>query len=175
MVTAAPRNLLLDRIDYLVEETSWGTWRRFVYPNGNRFAEFKSHRTWAGLPLVHYTYGRCPETGKRITARGVIAVGRVARGFVAIGQAAIGLVAVGQLSVGLVFGLGQATVGFIALGQGAVGMLFAAGQFAAGYVAIGQLAVGTYALAQMAWGDHVVDMRTIDPAAKDFFLSLIGK
>ena len=44
-------------------------------------------------------------------------------------------------------------------------MLFGAGQFAK----------GTYALAQMAWGDHVVDMHTIDPAAKDFFLSLIGK
>src|SRR5262245_21420303 len=174
METAAPRNLLLEQIDYLVEETSWGRWRRFVYPNGNRFAEFTSHGTWSGLPLVHYTYGKCPETGKRIVARGVIAVGRIARGFIAIGQVAIGLVAIGQLSIGLAVGLGQATIGCIAFGQGALGMLFAVGQFGAAYVAIGQLAVGTYVLAQFGWGDHVVDIRTIDPIAKDFFLRLIG-
>src|SRR5262245_33776750 len=111
MDTAAPRNLLLEQIDYLVEETKWGRWRRFVYSNGNRFAEFTSHRAWAGLPLVHYTYGNCPETGKRIVARGVIAVGRIARGFIAVGQVAIGIVALGQLSMGLLLGIGQATIG----------------------------------------------------------------
>jgi hypothetical protein len=174
-MVSAPRNLLLEQIDYLVEETAWGRWRRFVYPDGNRFAEFTSHHSWAGLPLVHYTYGRCPETGKRIAAKGVIAVGRIARGIVAIGQVAIGLVAVGQFSIGLVFGFGQVAIGCVVLGQGALGMLFAAGQFAVAYIAIGQFAAGTYALAQMAWGDHVVDMRTVDPAAKDFFLGLIGK
>jgi hypothetical protein len=175
MDTAAPRNLLLEQIDYLVEETAWGRWRRFVYSDGNRFAEFTSHRTWAGLPLVHYTYGKCPETGKRVVARGVIAVGRIARGFIAVGQVAIGLVAFGQLSVGLALGIGQATIGCIAIGQGALGMLFAAGQIAAAYVAIGQIAAGTYVLAQIGWGDHVVDMRTVDPIAKDFFLKLIGR
>jgi hypothetical protein len=175
MDNAAPRNLLLEQIDYLVEETECGTWRRFVYPDGNRFAEFTSHRAWRGLPLVHYTYGKCPETGKRIVARGVIAVGRIARGFIAIGQLAIGIVAFGQLSIGLAFGIGQATIGCIAIGQGALGMLFAVGQFAAAYIAIGQFGIGTYVLAQVGWGDHVVDMRTVDPTAKDFFLGLIGK
>jgi hypothetical protein len=175
MDTAAPSNWLLEQIEYLVEETSWGRWQRFVYPDGNRFAEFTSHRTWAGLPLVHYTYGKCPETGKRITARGVIAVGRIARGIVAIGQLAIGLVAVGQVSIGVVFGFGQLAIGCLVLGQGALGMVFAAGQFAAGYIAIGQFAAGTYALGQLAWGNHVVDMRTVDPVAKDFFLRWIGR
>ncbi len=174
-MVSAPRNLLLEPIDYLVEETTWGRWRRFVYPNGNRFAEFTSHRSWGGLPLVHYTFGKCPETGKRIVARGVVAVGRIARGFIAIGQVAIGLVALGQFSIGLVFGFGQLTIGFVVVGQISLGMLFAVGQVAAAYVAIGQFAVGTYALGQMAWGDHVVDMRTVDPAAKDFFLGLIGR
>ena len=175
MVAAAPRNLLLEPINYLVEETAWGRWRRFVYPDGNRFAEFTSHRRWLGLPMVHYTFGKCPETGKRITARGVIAVGRIARGFIAIGQVAIGLLAIGQFSVGFVLGFGQFTIGWIALGQGALGLLFAAGQLAVGYIAIGQVAVGTYALGQMAWGDHVIDIRAVDPAAKDFFLGLIGR
>jgi hypothetical protein len=80
MDSAAPRNLLLEEIQFLVQETPNGVWRRFVYPNGQRFAEFKSHLAWGNMPLVHYTYGVCPETGKRITARGVIAVGRFARG-----------------------------------------------------------------------------------------------
>ena len=44
------------------------------------------------LPLVHYTYGKCPETGKRIVAHGVIAVGRLAWGIIAIGQASLGVV-----------------------------------------------------------------------------------
>lgn len=175
MNTSPPVNLLLTEIEYVFEETRFGTWRRFVYADGTRFAEFTSHRAWAGLPLVHYTYGRCPETGKRITARGVLAVGRIARGIVAFGQVAIGLVAVGQLAIGLLFGLGQATTGAFALGQLAVAMIFGAGQLTVGHVAIGQIAYGHYALAQLGWGDFVWDMRTVDPTAKDFFLSLIGK
>ena len=71
MSSAAPQNLLLTEIQYKFEETPHGVWRRFVYPDGSRFAEYRSHRTWGTLPLVHYTYGSCPETGKRITARGV--------------------------------------------------------------------------------------------------------
>jgi hypothetical protein len=35
--------------------------------------------------------------------------------------------------------------------------------------------VGTYVLAQLGWGTHVIDSRMVDPAAKDFFLKLIGK
>lgn len=175
MESAAPRNLLLEEIQYLVKETQHGVWRRFLYPNGQRFAEFKSHLAWGSLPLVHYTYGICPETGKRITARGVIAVGRFARGMIAIGQVSMGLVAIGQASIGLVLGVGQATFGAVALGQLALGMLFGAGQLATGQVAIGQFAVGTYVLAQLGWGTHVIDSRMVDPVAKDFFLKLIGK
>lgn len=174
-MSAAPRNLLFEQVEYQVEETSFGTWRRFLYENGSRFAEFKSHATWAGMPLVHYTYGKCPETGKRIVARGVIAVGRLAWGIVAIGHASIGLFAIGQLAIGVVFGLGQAATGVVCLGQLAVGLLLGIGQFATGYAAIGQLAFGQYVLAQLGWGEHVFDSRAIDPAAKEFFLNLIGR
>jgi hypothetical protein len=175
MDTDGPRNLLLEKIEYLVEDTPSGTWRRFVYPNGNRFAEYTSHRRWGNMPLVHFTYGVCPETGKRITARGVIAVGRFARGMIAIGQVATGLVAIGQVSIGLILGVGQGTAGAICLGQLALGMLAGVGQVSTGQVAIGQVAFGTYVLAQLGWGDHVVDSRMVDPVAKDFFLGLIGK
>jgi hypothetical protein len=175
MSTAAPQNLLLAEIQYVVEETPRGTWRRFVYTSGDRFAEYKSKRMWGSLPLVHYTYGRCPETGKRITARGVIAVGRFAHGIIAVGQVSLGLIAIGQLSLGVLFCFAQAAFGACCIGQAAFGMLLGVGQIATGQVAIGQLAFGAYVLAQLGWGTHVIDSRAVDPLAKDFFLKLIGE
>jgi hypothetical protein len=175
MSNAAPQNLLLTEIQYKTEETRRGVWRRFVYPDGGRFAEYKSHRKWGTLPLVHYTYGKCPETGKRITARGVIAVGRFAHGIIAIGQVSMGVIAVGQLSLGVLLCVSQAAFGGIAIGQAAIGLLFGLGQLATGQVVIGQLAFGSYVLAQLGWGTHVIDSRMVDPVAKDFFMRLIGK
>ncbi len=49
-----------------------------------------------GLPFLHYTRGRCPETGKRLLAVGFIAIGRKAFGVVAIGQASMGVIAIGE-------------------------------------------------------------------------------
>ena len=175
MSTVANLNVLRDDVDYIVQQTANGVWRRYLYPNGRRFAEFKTYLNVGGLPLVHYTYGICPQTGRRITAHGIIAVGRVASGVIAIGQLAIGLIAIGQLSIGLLLGIGQATFGAFCLGQLAVGLFFGAGQFAAGQIAIGQLAYGVNVLAQMGWGKHVIDIHGVDPAAKSFFLGLIGK
>ena len=94
------KNLLLQNVEYKIETTNFGVWRRFVYPNGAYFAEFKSHATFWGLPLFHYTRGKCPETGRRIIAKGVIAVGRLATGIVAIGHASFGLITIGQLAYG---------------------------------------------------------------------------
>ena len=81
------RNLLLEKVEYKIEKTTWGVWRRFVYPNGHYFAEFRSHQTLFGWPLLHYTRGKCPETGRRIVAKGIIAVGRLAVGGLGIGHA----------------------------------------------------------------------------------------
>lgn len=94
------KNLLLENVGYRIETTNFGVWRRFVYPTGAYFAEFKSDATFWGLPLFHYTRGKCPETGRRIIAKGVIAVGRLATGIVAIGHASFGLIAIGQLAYG---------------------------------------------------------------------------
>lgn len=165
-------NLLLEEVEYRIDETSFGTWRRFVYPTGAYFAEFKSHRTFGGMPLVHFTRGICPETGKRVVARGVLAVGRLAVGGLAIGQASLGAVAVGQLAVGLLLGLGQASTGLLALGQLAFGAFFAVGQVAVGLTSIGQIGVGRYVLAQIGLGDHVWSMRRADPEAVAYFKEL---
>jgi hypothetical protein len=170
-------------VAYLVEETPSGTWRRYRYPTGEEFAEYTSRRRLFGLPLYHRTCGRSPETGKPVTAcgvvavgqlaRGVLAIGQVARGVVAVGQVAIGIVAVGQLAVGLLLGIGQVATGVVAVGQCAVGALLGLGQGATGYVAVGQSACGWYALGMEAHGRYVWDMNGSAPEAEAFFRSLL--
>jgi hypothetical protein len=162
-------NLLFAEIDYKYDETDFGRWRRFLKPDGQLFEEFVSHRHFGDWPLLHYTRGRCPETGKTIVARGVIAIGRRAVGVIAVGQLAVGVFAVGQLAVGLLFGLGQVAMGMFALGQLAVAGIVGLGQLATGCVAVGQVAVGRYVLAMFGSGEYVWDMRGTSPIARQFF------
>jgi len=166
-------NQLFQKIEYQFVETPRGVWRRFLYPSGQLFEEFVSHRRVGDLPLLHYTYGKCPETGKRVVARGVVAIGRLAVGVVAIGHASVGLIAVGQLAVGLLFGLGQAATGLVAVGQLAIAAIFGLGQLATGFVAIGQFGLGRYVLAQLGVGEHVWDMRGASPVAQQFFRAML--
>ena len=166
------KNLLLEPVEYQMEHTGLGVWRRFMYPNGQRFSEFRSHADLLGLPLIHYTSGICPETGSRITAKGVLAVGRLAVGGLAIGHASAGVIAVGQAGLGLLFGLGQAAAGYYALGQLALGWEFAVGQLAMADNVIAQLGLGEWVLAQMGIGEHVWDTRAADPEAVTHFQGL---
>jgi hypothetical protein len=175
MRVKAMQNVLLERVEYQIETTRFGTWRRYLYPTGIYFAEFKSHSTFFGLPLVHYTHGICPETGKRIVAKGVIGIGRLATGILAVGQASFGVIAIGQLGLGLLLGLGQGSTGWMAVGQLAVGFYFGLGQMATGSIAIGQLALGKYVLAQMGFGEHVWSTKGSDPEAIEFFRSLLSR
>jgi len=168
-------NLLLERVEYQFETTHFGIWRRYLYPTGVYFAELKSHSTFLGLPLVHYTHGICPETGKRIVAKGVLGIGRLATGVLAIGQASFGVVAVGQLGLGLLLGLGQGSTGWIAIGQLAIGVYFGLGQMATGSIAIGQLGLGKYVLVQMGFGEHVWSTKGSDPEAIEFFKDLLSR
>ena len=145
-------NYLPEDVDYRVEETAFGTWRSFMYENGKTYHEFISHAEVAGMPLFHYTAGKCPENGRSKTACGVVAVGRFASGFVAIGQVAWGVVAIGQASFGVLISLGQLAIGLSAVGQAAIGVFYAFGQFAVGYYAIGMFALGYYAKGLFAAG-----------------------
>ena len=169
------KNLLLENVEYQMETTNFGVWHRFVYPNGAYFAEFKSHAIFFGLPLLHYTRGKCPETGRRVVAKGVIALGRLAMGILAIGQASFGIIAIGQAGLGLLLGLGQGATGLYAIGQAAIGLMFGLGQIATGEIAIGQLAYGKYVLAQIGYGDYVWSMKRADPEAVTFFKSLFTR
>ncbi len=169
----AMKNILLENVEYRIDQTSFGLWRRFLYPTGTSFAEFKSHRTILGLPLLHYTRGICPETGKRMMAKGIVAVGRLAAGMVAIGQAAFGAIAIGQLALSFLFGLGQASTGWAAVGQVAVEIELGLGQLATGLTAIGQVGFGKYVLAQIGFGEHVWSTKQVDPEAVAYFKSLV--
>lgn len=148
-------NILLSKVDYQVTKTATGTWKRFLYSSGRAYSEFTSDAQIGGWPLVHIASGRSPETGRVVTARGVIAIGRKAIGIVALGQgavgvlamgqAAFGVVAIGQLAVSAVFGFGQAATGVVAIGQ------FAAGVFSYGQFAIGAWSAGQFHLGQNLW------------------------
>ncbi len=166
-------NMLLQKIEYKIDQTQHGQWRRFAYPTGQYFEEFVSHRKLFGLPLIHFTRGPCPETGRRTTAKGILAIGRLSIGVVAIGQASAGIIAIGQLAVGLLFGLGQLSTGAVAIGQMALGFVLGFGQFATGYVSIGQFAIGHYVLAQRGVGTFVWDMKTASAEARDFFTNIL--
>ncbi len=164
------KNLLLEHVEFKIDETNGGVWRRFLYPDGSLFEEYVSHARVLGLPLLHYTKGKNPQTGKRVVAVGFFAIGRMAFGVFALGQASAGVFAVGQLAVGMIVGLGQASTGVIALGQLAIGLAFGVGQFVTGYAAIGQFGIGRYFLGMFGLGQHVWDMRGGTDAAKAFFL-----
>lgn len=169
----APPDAPADAFPYQRRETSFGVWRWHHYPEGRTYSEFRSHQEWFGLPLVHFTRGLCPETGRRKTARGIIAVGRIAIGVFALGHVAAGVIAVGQVGVGILLGLGQFTMGFVCVGQLAIGGLFALGQFTTGFVTIGQFSFGEYVLAQFGMGNHVIDMSGADPDAEKFFAPIL--
>ena len=157
------------RIEYTFDETNFGIWRTYNYPDGKQFAEFRSHMQIGSLPLVHYTKGKCPDTNRMMVARGFIACGRVAVGVFAVGQAAVGVFAIGQAAASLIFGLGQATCGAIAIGQLALGLVFGLGQFTTGFVAIGQFAVGMYAMGQIAFGVETLSTLGSTPGGEAFF------
>ena len=162
------RNSPEPALPYRMEKTPLGSWRRYTYPDGSRFAEYRSRHSVFGLPLMHICQGIRPETGHREIARGVLAVGRVAVGVVAVGQLSLGLIGIGQFSLGLLLGIGQITLGPVAIGQLAIGGV-ALGQLGIGVLAVGQYGMGYYALAQMGSGEYLWSQRHVDPEAQRFF------
>ena len=108
--------------------------------------EYRTTRTWRGLPLVHVALGGRNIDGRyRVgRARGVVAVGGVAVGFVAVGGVAVGLVSAGGVSLGLFAAVGGVAVAAIAVGGVSLGVL-AVGVVALGIVAVGLVAVGSTA------------------------------
>jgi hypothetical protein len=166
-------NLLNQEPDYVFSSNKLGTTRKYLYESGLLFREFKSHLKVGSLPLIHITVGIDPQTGKRLCARGIIAIGRKAAGVIAIGQFAFGFISIGQASFGVI-SIGQLAIGLLAgLGQLSIAALFAAGQMALGFVAIGQFSAGFYILGQFGIGKFVLTPRYQDWQAICFFKTLL--
>jgi hypothetical protein len=149
---------------------------RFFYSGVNY--EYRSERTFLGLPLVHICGGRRnPGQGRRV-AKGWFAVGDTAIGGIACGQLSFGGVACGGLGMGLLFGWGGIASGLLAFGGIALGGMIAGGiavgwlafgGIAVGYAAVGGFARGVYAAGGDAKGSHVIDQSGSDPAAEEWF------
>ncbi len=88
--------------------------------------EFRSNEEINGWPLIHINFGKNPETGRPLVAKGVVAIGNVAFGVVSIGAAAFGVVALGGFGMGIV-SLAGVAIGIVALGAVALGYEFALG------------------------------------------------
>ncbi len=112
------------------------------------FYEYKSKKSWRGLPLVHVNIG----FGR--SAKGVIAIGLAAKGIVAIGLAGLGIITLAPVGIGLLLSMGVIAVGGIALGNFAVGII-ALGAVCVGLFSMGALAVGQFSLGAMAIGQQV--------------------
>lgn len=121
--------------------------------------EWKSCARFFGYPVVHVAWGHDPKTGRKLVARGVIAIGDIAVGGLAIGGMAFGLLSLGGFAVGLT-ALGGAAVGLqLAFGGASLGGL-AIGGAAAGVAAIGGAATGLVALGGAAAGYIAIGGKT---------------
>ena len=143
----------------------WGHWR----PTGR---EWKSKTSLFGWPIIHIAYGHHPRTGKKLIAKGVIALGDVAIGAFAVGGFSIGIVSMGGMALGinamggcavaLQMAFGGMAIGGIALGGGAIGLL-AAGGGAVGLVAVGGGAFGRIAVGGGVGGTNTLGARGWNP------------
>ena len=119
--------------------------------------EYKSERTWHGLPLVHINL--------KGTAKGVLAVGFMAKGIIAVGFAALGIIPIGLAALGIfaiggLFAVGAVStaavsVGILSLGGISAGVL-SMGGVSAGWFSFGGLSVGKYVIGGYASGEIAV-------------------
>lgn len=133
-------------VDYLLkdgaQEPAPAAPRSFRLPG----YEYKSKKTFRGLPLVHIHFGF------GATAKGVVAIGFRAKGLVSLGLASMGLVSFGLFSLGLL-AFGVVAAGLLAAGVLALGII-AAGSISCGILALGAIAVGRFSVGALAIGQY---------------------
>jgi hypothetical protein len=130
--------------------------------------EYRTKTTLFGWPLLHVAIGVNPATGRKRSARAIIAVGTAPRGIIAFGDEAVGVIACGIFGYGVV-SFSVIAVGIFACGSVAVGLVIAMGGMAFAPLAMGGLAFGWFANGAMAWGKHVLAPNAYDPVADKFF------
>ncbi len=128
-------------------------------PKSQRFHyEYKSERSWHGLPLVHINvgFGGCKAKGVLAIgnkACGIFAIGFMACGVVSLGLLSAGIIAMGMLSAGI-FASGMLALGVFAAGGAAAGLI-AAGGASAGWLSCGGATAGQYAVGGCAFGNGI--------------------
>ncbi len=110
--------------------------------------EYKSKRTFCGVPLVHINIG----IGK--TAKGIVAVGFKSVGVVSIGLLSVGLLSFGLLALGFL-GLGMFGVGFFGFGAFALGLL-SGGAISVGIISFGAISIGVMSCGAVSVGQFAV-------------------
>ena len=127
----------LDSISYQIAHLPPGIRRMLGF-------EYKSKRTFMGLPLLHWVTRMDPITGKPKAARGVFAFGGKATGIFAFGGSATGVFACGGIARG-VFAVGGVSMGLFTYGGFALALLMSTGGISVGPIAVGGIAAGVYA------------------------------
>jgi hypothetical protein len=130
--------------------------------------EYRSKTTLFGWPLLHVATGVDPATGRKRSAKGIIAVGTAPRGIIAFGDVAVGVIACGIFGYGLI-SISVVAVGVIACGSVAVGLFMGMGGVAFAPIAVGGAAFGYYANGAVAWGKHALSPHLYDAQAAAFF------
>lgn len=138
--------------DYLLKESVEGYQEQRMAQGRQQSTfhyEYKSKKTFRGIPLVHVNIGLRP-----VRAKGVIAIGNAAQGIIAIGIVGLGIITLAPVGVGLLFAFGACVLGGIAFGSLAVGVI-AGGALSTGIFTMGALAVGQFSLGAFAVGQQV--------------------
>ena len=129
--------------------SSYARSSRVIVQRSSFHYEYKSKRTFRGLPLVHINIGFRP-----VRAKGVIAIGNAAQGIIAIGLAGVGVITLAPVGGGLLLAIGVCAVGGVALGSLAVGVI-AGGAISVGIFTMGALSVGQFSFGALAVGQQV--------------------
>ena len=136
--------------------------------------EYRSRAEVFGLPWLHVAIGVNPATGRKRSAKGIIALGSAPRGVIAFGDTAVGVIACGIFGYGLV-SISVVAVGVVAIGSVAAGLWWAVGGLALAPVALGGLAMGYYASGQVVVGKYVMGLHQVNPVAEAFFNPWVNK
>jgi serine/threonine protein kinase len=127
-----------------------------MYSSGMPY-EYRSHRTFLGLPLVHVINGpRLPGRPKRVAKGWLASSPEVAIGAIALGQRAYGGIACGGIACGVVFSFGGIALGLLSAFGGMAAAAFTWGGISVGYVAMGGIAAGYGAIGGIALGHYAM-------------------
>jgi len=156
------------------------------WANRGNVYEYKSERTFNGLPLVHVHIGFGVKKAKGVIAigniaTGLISIGLVSTGFLSLGLISMGLLSFGLLSIGLLMAVGSISIGTFSIGAIAIGLV-TIGAISLGVYSLGALsvasrvAVGDHAYAPIAVGRNVRGVfEFIDTSAARDFSSVSGQ